>query len=951
MSAQPQQAPEQQAPEQAGAVGASPAVPPVARKQPTQRIHHGDVVVDEYEWLRDAKDPQVTAHLEAENAWTTAQTAHLQPLREQIYDEIVERTQETDLSVPTRRGSWWYLMRTVEGGQYGVYCRLPVTAPDDWDPPAVEAGVPGTGEEVLLDGNAEAEGHAFFALGALAVSTDGRRLAYAVDVVGDERYTVRVKDLDTGTVLPDEVPGTGGSVNWSSDASVLFYTVVDDAWRPYQVRRHVLGTPAVDDQVVFTEPDERFWVGIETTTSRRFLVLDSSSKLSSEVRLLDLATPSAQPTVVAPRRPGVEYSVDHLVLPGDEPGIERVLLLHNDGAPNFMVSVAELGDPDPSHWVTVVPPDETTRVLDVLATQRSVIVSVRRDGLRRVVVMPLTDGRSGLDAIGAGWEVPFDEPLFTCGVGASPEPESPLLRLSYGSFVTPQTVYDLDVRTRELVLRKQTAVLGGVDLSRYEQHREWATAADGARIPVSVVCRAGTPRDGTAPTLLYGYGSYEMSIDPSLAVPRLSLLDRGVVFAVAHVRGGGELGRRWYEQGRLLEKCNTFTDFLSAADHLVESGWSDGERLVAMGGSAGGLLVGAALNLAPSRFAGVVAAVPFVDALTTILDHEHHGRQAADQPEQHVQRRRMGLDADAGEPDGLNVAADGYGAPPERGAVQQHPPARRDEGEDDHEHRNAEHVAAEEVDERAVLHDLGAAVGDDLGEPPSRGEHRQRRDEGGQAAVGDDDAVDEAAGPPDEQGDADHDDPVDVCRHRLRGQGRGPHRRQRHDRADRQVDAPSGDDERHADGHHPDDRGLAQDRQGVACVGEALASRDHPDDAEDHERDHEADAAERRAAQRPAQRARLDVEGVRRARPPRRRLVRGVGPFGRGLGQCRAHAASPLMTMSRTACSSMSAAGPLWRIRPSATTRTRSESPRTSSISLETTTTATPESVRLRTRA
>lgn len=589
--------------------------PPVAPKVPTERSHHGDVVVDEYEWLRDSDDPAVLTHLEAENAFAAARTAHLEPLRERLYGEIVERTQETDLSVPSRRGAWWYLTRTVEGGQYGVYCRLPVTDADGWDPPIVEPGVPGAGEQVLLDANAEAHGHAFFALGGLEVSRDGRWLAYAVDVVGDERFTVRVKDLDTGRVLADEVAGTSGSLVWSSDASVLFYTVVDDAWRPYQVRRHVLGTAAADDQVVWTEDDERFWVGIDVTTSLRYLMVDSASKLSSEVRVLDLGTPLAEPMVVAERRPDVDYSVEHLVTAGHD----RFLVLHNDGAPNFMVSAVEIGDPDPSHWCTVVPHDPATRVLDVIAMDRCMVVSVRREALRRVVVMPLTPGESGLDAVGPGWEVGFDEPLFTSGVGSSPEPDAPVLRVTQASFVTPQTVYDLHLQTRELLLRKQTPVLG-VDLGGYEQHREWARAADGAMVPVSVVCRTGTPRDGTAPTLLYGYGSYEMSIDPALSIPRLSLLDRGVVFAVAHVRGGGELGRHWYEHGRQLAKCNTFTDFLSAADHLAGSGWSDPARIVAMGGSAGGLLVGAALNLEPQRFAGVVAAVPFVDALTTILD-------------------------------------------------------------------------------------------------------------------------------------------------------------------------------------------------------------------------------------------------------------------------------------------------------------------------------------------
>jgi oligopeptidase B len=591
---------------------------PAAARVDTVRSHHGDDVVDPYEWLRDPSDPAVVAHLEAENAYAAAQTGHLEGLRTTIYDEIVARTQQTDLSVPSRRGAWWYYSRTSEGSQYTVSCRCPATGPHDdpsgWTPPTIEPGVPAPGEEVLVDGNAEAEGHAFFSLGALSVSPDDHLLAYSVDVQGDERFTLRVKDLRSGELLPDEVPGIFYGASWGGDSASVYYTVVDDAWRPYEVRRHVLGTPTDSDTVVHTEPDERFWVGVETTTSDRFLLVGAASRTTSEVRALDLRDPSAEPVLVAARRDGVEYDVDHAVVAGRD----RFVITHNDGAKDFAVALADVGDPDPSHWTELVPHVEGRRVLGAVGLDRAIALQLRRDALTRVVVLPLDDSADG--GVGEPWEVEFDEPLFSSDIGQVSDPATPLLRVGYTSFVTPATVYDVDLASRELLLRKRTPVLGGFDSADYEQHREWATAEDGTQVPVSVVCRRGTPRDGTAPVLLYGYGSYEHSIDPSFAVPRLSLLDRGVVFAVAHVRGGGEMGRAWYEQGRMEHKVNTFTDFVAAGRHLVEAGWAHPDRVVAMGGSAGGLLVGAALNLAPDLFAGVVAQVPFVDALTTILD-------------------------------------------------------------------------------------------------------------------------------------------------------------------------------------------------------------------------------------------------------------------------------------------------------------------------------------------
>ncbi|HEX6967923.1 MAG TPA: S9 family peptidase [Micromonosporaceae bacterium] len=573
--------------------------PPIAKRVPTARTHHGDTVIDEYAWLADKTDPDTIAYLRAENAYTEAATAHLSQLRETLFAEIKRRTKETDLTVPIRKGGYWYYLRTVEGQQYGIHCRRPVQ-PGETEPPATDDGAPLPGEEILLDENALAEGHEFFALGAFEVSPDGRWLAYSTDVTGDERFILRVKDLRTGRVLPDEVPQTFYGAAWSADASVLFYLTVDEAWRPYRVWRHTVGTPTGDDVLVYEERDERFWVGVGLTRSEQFIVIDSHSKITSEVRVIPASDPAAEPIVVAPRRQGVEYSIEHQ---GD-----RFLILHNHGAEDFALAYTPAAAP--GDWIPLIEHSPGTRLEGVDAFADHIVVSLRKDGLTGVRV---------LGADGAH-DIEFPEPIYAVGLDDNPEYHTTEVRLHYTSLVTPTSIYDYDLVGRRLVLRKRTPVLGDFDPDRYEQHREWAVADDGTRVPISLVCRAGTPRDGSAPCVLYGYGSYEASSDPWFSIPRLSLLDRGVVFAIAHIRGGGELGRRWYEDGKLLAKKNTFTDFVACARHLVKAGWTAADRLVARGGSAGGLLMGAVANLAPDAFAGIVAQVPFVDALNSILD-------------------------------------------------------------------------------------------------------------------------------------------------------------------------------------------------------------------------------------------------------------------------------------------------------------------------------------------
>ena len=580
----------------AGVTTDKPDRPPVAQRIPSERTFHGDTVNDEYAWLAEKENPAAIAYLEAENAWTDRATAHLTGLSGTVFQEIKGRTLETDLSVPSRKGGYWYYTRTVEGKQYGIHCRVPVR-PGETGPPM---GDDKPGEEVLLDGNALAEGKDFFALGTFDVSPDGTLLAYSTDFDGDERFALRVKNLVTGEVLADEVPDTFYGTAWSGDGGTLFYLTVDDAWRPWRVWRHTVGKADTDDVLVYEEADERFWVGVELTRSGKFVVIDAQSKVTSEVRVIPADTPTAEPTLVTPRTQGVEYSIEHHG--------HRFLILHNRDAEDFALSYTSADNP--GEWVELIAHQPGTRLESVDAFARHLVISLRRDGLTGLRVM--VDGSTD------SYDMPFPEPLYSVGLAGNPEYDTGSVRISYTSMVTPESVYDVDLVTRSMTLRKQKPVLGGYDPADYEQFREWAQAADGTRVPISIVRKKG--RTGAAPAVLYGYGSYEYSIDPYFSIARLSLLDRGVVYAIAHVRGGGEMGRRWYEQGKLLAKRNTFTDFVACAQALVTKGWTTADRLVARGGSAGGLLMGAIANIAPEAFAGIVAQVPFVDPLTSILD-------------------------------------------------------------------------------------------------------------------------------------------------------------------------------------------------------------------------------------------------------------------------------------------------------------------------------------------
>jgi oligopeptidase B len=581
--------------------------PPIAKRVDTRREHHGDVFVDPYEWLRDKANPDVVTYLEAENAYTDEQTAHLAPLRQRIFDEIKARTKETDLSVPTRRGDWWYYGRSFEGKQYGVQCRCPIGDPDDWTPPELDEHTEIPGEQVLLDENVEAEGHEFFSLGAASVSLDGNTLAFSVDVVGDERYTLKFRNLLTGEMYDDTIVGIGAGATWAADNRTVYYVTVDEAWRPDTVWRHRLGS-GLPGERVHHEPDERFWLAVGRTRSNKYVFIAAGSAVTSEVFYGDADDTAAPFTSILPRRELVEYSVEHAVVGGED----RFLILHNDGAENFTLVEAPVSDP--TAFRTLIEHREDVRLDAVDAFESHLVVSYRSEALPRIQLWPIyADGNYG-----HAEEITFETELTSSGLSGNPNWSSPRLRVGTTSFVVPVRVYDIDLATGERILLREQPVLGDYRPEEYVERRDWAVAPDGARIPVSVIHRAGL--QFPAPTLLYGYGAYESCEDPRFSIARLSLLDRGMAFVIAHVRGGGELGRPWYEHGKLLEKKNSFTDFIAVGAHLVGTDVTRPENLVALGGSAGGLLMGAVANMAPDLFAGILAQVPFVDALTTILD-------------------------------------------------------------------------------------------------------------------------------------------------------------------------------------------------------------------------------------------------------------------------------------------------------------------------------------------
>jgi oligopeptidase B len=575
--------------------------PPVAPERPTELTTNGDTRVDPWYWLREKDNPEVISHLEAENAYTAHVMASTQGAQQYLYDEIVARIQETDLSVPVKKGDWWYYHRTEEGKQYGIHCRK---ADDNGKPVGEETS---SKEIVLFDENREADGHDFFDMGAFDISPDGYLLAYSTDYEGNEIFTMRVRDLRTNEDLADRIENTSYGTAWSRDGSVLFYIRRDQALRPFQVWRHVIGTPTHDDTLMFQEDDERFHVGVGNSRTEDYVTIGASSTLTTEIHLLRSDDPLGDFTVVEPRREGIEY---HLAHHRSENG-DRFFVTTNENAPNFKLMVTSADALGAENWKPLIEHRPDVKLDGAECFSKHLVLSERADANTRIAIYDLTTEQYRV------LEQP--EPVYTAHTSGNAEFDTTKLRFGYSSLVTPGSVYQVDLETGERELLKQQPVLGTFNSDDYVSERVWATAADGTKVPVSLVYRKDRPEE-PGPALLYGYGSYEISIDPTFSSLRLSLLDRGFVFAIAHIRGGGDLGRAWYENGKFLHKKNTFTDFVTCAEHLVEKGYTTPDQLVIRGGSAGGLLMGAVTNMRPDLFAAVVAEVPFVDVLTTMLD-------------------------------------------------------------------------------------------------------------------------------------------------------------------------------------------------------------------------------------------------------------------------------------------------------------------------------------------
>lgn len=720
---------------------------PVAKQVPFEREHHGDAFVDPYEWMRDKQSPEVQEYVAAQNRLCENRNKPLASLRNTLFDELKSHVQETDMSVPTRMDGYWYFTRTQQGKQYAVQCRMPIAGPDDWDPPQVDAvGEPGSmpGEQIVFDANAESEGHDFFRVGGMDISKDGRWMLYGVDVEGDERYDYRIRNLETGEELPEMFTGISGAC-FTPDAQWVFYTVLDDAWRPCAVFRHRVGTPIDEDVEVFREHDERFWAGVGMSFDERSIVIGTGSKTTTEVLMLPVDTPEGEFKAFIPREDGVEYDVSFACFEGaGEHGsdIPIAVVYHNALNPNFEIDVIDMRKHEPPYrlgegvcvasgspygcergddvepgasakpigapytkpgnpaimqgahglgiegiaihrnFVTLSYRAESLTHLAVMTKQAAVEDFLARRPWRFTELVPpalegdwdvdesvdevneeraavwqavggMEDDTAGPHAVRAAAGVVDDfqraqgdghavhgasrramtssdgatadampgetRRLYSIGAGGNPSYDAPRMRYSFSSYTRPGELHDIDPATGEDRLLKRATVLGDFDPRDYMERRVWITARDGERIPVSLVWRRDVPTCDSA-MFITGYGAYEISSDPGFSVARISMLDRGVLYAVPHIRGGGEMGRAWYEQGRRLNKKHTFEDFVDAARALQNAGLANPARTVADGGSAGGLLMGAVANLAPECFAGIEADVPFVDALTSILD-------------------------------------------------------------------------------------------------------------------------------------------------------------------------------------------------------------------------------------------------------------------------------------------------------------------------------------------
>jgi len=575
--------------------------PPIATIRSDADSHHGIKREDGYAWLRaenwrevmrdpDVLDADIRAYLEAENAYTAAEMAPTERLQTTLFEEMKGRIKEDDSSPPAPDGGFAYFIRYVTGGEHPLFCRKLLS---------------GAGEQVLIDGNALAEGHVYFRIGGVSHSPDHSLIAYASDTNGSEYYALRVLDIATGDQIGSDIPDTAGGAVWARDGKTLFYTRLDDNHRPREVFRHLVGTRPEDDVLVYAEADASFFVGVGQTQSRRFITINAHDHQTSEVFVIDADDPEGEPRLIARRKKRQEYSVEHH---GD-----RLIILTNAGrAEDFKIVEAPIASSSRKQWRTIEPHRPGRLILDVVAFKDHLVRLEREDGLPRIVVRRLADGEEH--------EIAFDEEAYALGMSAGYEFDTTSLRFSYSSMTTPTQIFDYDMETRERVLLKTQEVPSGHDPAAYVTRRVMAPAKDGELVPVSLLYAKTTALDGTAPLLLYGYGAYGISIPASFSTNILSLVDRGFVFAIAHIRGGKDKGYRWYKDGRRKKKVNTFTDFIAAGEYLAGEGFTTSGNIIAHGGSAGGMLMGAVANMAPDLFRGVIAEVPFVDVLTTMLD-------------------------------------------------------------------------------------------------------------------------------------------------------------------------------------------------------------------------------------------------------------------------------------------------------------------------------------------
>ena len=570
---------------------------PVPSKRPHKITQHGRTRVDEYYWMRDKSDPEVLKHLNAENDYLTEMMGHTQPLQESLFAEMKARIKEDDSTVPERRGDYFYYQRMEAGKEYPIYCR--------------KKGSLESPEEIILDHNKLAEGRSFCSVGAVSVSPNGRILAYSVDVDGNETYTICFRDLITGRELDEEIPNTSGSVyelggvEWGNDSATVFYVTLDAAERPDKLFRHTVGTDPSIDEMVYHESDTSFFLWMHKTRDEKYIMTYHYSTISREMRFLSADDPSGELRVLQPRVEGLEYYAAH--------HNGKFLVVHNENALNFKLSVASIESPGKENWVEIIPHRDDVLIEGISTFKKYVVVRERRAGLRHIRI-------SSSDDLLTARYIQFPEPVYNVEVEDNPEFETDILRLNYSSFITPTSIIDYHMDSGEWEIKKEMEIPSGYDKSQYALERIHATAADGTEVPMSIVYKKGMQRDGMNPTLIYGYGAYGSIIDAEFNSNRISLLDRGFVFAIGHVRGGAEMGRAWYEGGKMFNKKNSFGDFIACAEHLIREGFTSNEKLAIIGVSAGGLIVTASLIMRPDLFKAVIAKVAFTDAVTTMSD-------------------------------------------------------------------------------------------------------------------------------------------------------------------------------------------------------------------------------------------------------------------------------------------------------------------------------------------